>query len=117
MGVVVGSGNMCRREFDELEMERRELDTGASVLATMGALPERNLSDDMELLATRDLGRMAETLGVRAVGHEDDEETFNHYKRDVGTECATEECAVMKREVVEILRQHARGLGFSLEDA
>ena len=111
MGVVVGSGNMCRREFDELEMERRELDTGASVLAAMGALTERDLNDDTEMLATRDLGRMAETLGIRALGHADDD-SFTHYKRDVGTECATEECAVMKREADEILRQHARGLGF-----
>lgn len=116
MGVIAGSGNVCRREFLDLENERRELDTGASVLAAMGALTERDLDDGIELLATRDLGRMAETLGVRAIGHDDDEETFTHYKRDVGTECVTEECALMKREVDEILRQHARGLGFSLDD-
>ena len=113
----MGSGTVCRREFIELEMERRELDTGASVLAAMGGLTARDLGDDMEMLATRDLGRMAETLGVRAVGHEEDDDAFTHYKRDLGTECLTEDCAMMKREVDDMLRQHARSLGFWVEDS
>ena len=111
-GVIVGSGNTCRRAFIEVEMEARELDTGSSVLAAMGGLTARDFDDDMEMLATRDLGRMAETLGVRAVGHDGDDDAFTHYKRDVGTECVTGECAMMKREVDEMLRQHARSLGY-----
>lgn len=116
MGVINGSGNVCRREFIELEMERRELDAGASILAAMGGLTARDLDDDMEMLATRELGRLAETLGARAVGHDGDDDTFTHYKRDVGTQCATEECDMMKREVDDLLRYHARSLGFWVAD-
>ena len=115
-GQINGSGVVCRRELEEADMERRELDTGASVLAALGGQSiARSLDEPANLLATRDLGRLADVLGVRAAGHDMDDAT--HYKRSVGLECATDSCdGIARREAEEILMVHARDLGFLVED-
>ena len=113
-GQINGSGVVCRREFLELEIERRELDAGAAVLSALGGHYARSVDDTMALLATRDLGRMSDTLGVSARGHSIDEAT--HYKRDVGLQCATAQCDdLTRREAEDMLRVHARDLGFFVE--
>lgn len=113
-GVIMGSGTMCRREFIDLELERRELDTGASVVAALGGLSARDAHGHEEMLATRDVGKMALMLGVRAFDHDED---ADFYKRNVGVECATEECnEMMRREAEELLYIHARDLGLVTED-
>ncbi|KDN52901.1 hypothetical protein K437DRAFT_266108, partial [Tilletiaria anomala UBC 951] len=85
------------------------------VLAAIGGHAVRPIDDNINLLATRDLGRLADVLGVRAAGHDADEAT--HYRRDIGLECATSTCdEFAKREAEEILAMHARGLGFFVEE-
>ena len=113
-GQINGSGVVCRREFEEAEMERRELDSGAAVLAALGGQSvARSLDEPTNLLATRDLGRLADVLGVRAAGHDMDEST--HYRRDIGLECASASCdGLARREAESLLMNHARDLGFSI---
>ena len=120
-GLLAAAGVNCKRSLQEVEVERRELDTGASVLAALGGDPAAargsdDITSPLHLLATRDLGKMAHMLQVRAKGH--DWETATNYKRHVGVECAPdnlEECDEQtKAEAQDLLRVHARQLGFDL---
>ncbi len=125
-GVLIGGGNMCKRELADLEVERRELDLGGSVLAALGLLPanstltKRSDSGDAatsgssllhQMLVTREIGQIAEQLGVRALGHDEAQEVF---RRDVGLECAGDvhECNdLYKRNAADAIRQYAEHLG------
>ena len=108
------NGVMCRRALDEVEVEKRELDRGGSVLAAIGGrTTDPSFESPTTFLATRDLGRLAESLGVRAIGHD---ESLPHFRRDVGIECASSDSCdeLAKREAHEVLVGHARTLGFEV---
>lgn len=111
-GTAAGNGMMCKRAMDEFEVEKREMDRGGSVLAAIGgALPDSATVEPVHILAIRDLGRLAESLGVRAAGHE---QTASIFKRDVGIECEAGSCdELARREAHDILVNHAQSLAFS----
>ena len=120
-GLLAAAGVNCKRSLQEVEVERRELDTGASVLAALGGDPAAprgsdDITSQLHLLATRDLGKMARMLQIRAKGH--DAKTVTHYKRHVGLECAPDSSDACdeqaKAEAPDLLKFHASQLGFDL---
>ncbi len=91
-GVVAGTGLVCRREMHELELERRELKAGIEALELLGGVHKRSMDPLATLLATRDLGRAALSIGP---SQSDDSASF------------------AKRAVISAeLSAHAQDLGF-----
>ncbi len=101
-GVVAGAGVVCKRETQELELERRELVAGLEALNDLGGIQKRSdsIHPTTEILATRDLGRMATALAIN--------------KRDLAEAHDQSAQQLARREAEEMLLQHARSLGFHL---
>ncbi len=96
-GVVAGSGVVCKRETDELALERRELAAGHKALESIGGLQVRSIEPAMEILATRDLGRAALAL-----------QTTTLVKRTLEPQPA----ALLRRDLSDVLQSRAQALGF-----
>ncbi len=103
-GIVAGSGVVCKRETQELDLERRELLAGVDTLDALGGISKRDVDMDREILATRELGRQALALERREA------EQGELRKRTYDSEEAT----FLRRDVTDVLEQHARALGFAL---
>lgn len=114
------AGAACRRELDMLDQERRELATGDGVLSAFAGtgsgagLAARSGVPTFDALAVRDLGALAESIGIRS---------FDGYdvqlgRRATGIQCDTAECAALmsasQNSARDLLQEHARSLGFEL---
>lgn len=112
-GTMNGSGSACRREVSEFEMERRHIAMGHEMIAYVGGLAARS-TPAWDAVAARDLGALADDLGVRAVVPEYDAESGGFQRRSaMDLACTTDHCSDhMKREAEEMLFEHARSLGY-----
>lgn len=110
-----------------IAQERRDEASGLALLRSLGAMTERDVEDPLESLAARDVGYSARMLGVeghaaRGAGNARRSSSFifddGLARRDasgLAVRCAQgyEGCSLaMRREAEEMLREHARDLGF-----
>lgn len=101
---------MCQRSDALLEeLEERDHLAGEAILSALGARSHREADDPMHILAARDIGVVADRLGVRAATVHGNAAAPS--RRAVGLQCG-DECRVSERDAEDMIIHHARSLGY-----
>ena len=112
-GNVVGAGMRCGgKRRRALDRERRHLSLGDGIIQSFGLVARSDIPMT-GALAVREIGVLAEELGVRGVVNKGAPSPLR--RRLPGIICNTRACdEVARRSADDLLRMHARSLGFVL---
>lgn len=108
---IVGAGIRCSGKVRRaLDLERRHLSLGDGIIQSFG-LVARSEIPMTDALAVREIGLLAEELGVRGVVDKGAPSPLRRWSPDII--CTSANCnEVARRSADDLLRMHARSIGF-----